>query len=173
MVNASSTSTPLTHLCLRFSLLSSISLLCRILHGLIPLTSPSSPFCLLFLPKSGLFPVASLFCPTLFGLAAVGNVWKCIRWRSSSPVSVEAFLPPVRAGPQQSSLHEPAHHHICEVVTEILEIHPEDINKKINKLVECKFYKLHFTLVPGKTVPELPNVPNKKTHLLSLCTTHF
>lgn len=149
MVDASSTSAPLIQLRLPSSHLSTISFLSRFFHGFILLTPSSFPSRLLALPKSGLLPVTSLLGPSRFGVvppqaqrvvAVEDGGWRCSRGGGSwSPLPVEANLPPVRGGPQQSPLHQPAHHHICEVVTEILEIHPEVINE--NKLFGYNLYK--------------------------------
>lgn len=37
----------------------------------------------------------------------------------------------MRAGPQEKPLHEATHHHVCEIVTEILEVHPEGKEKPL------------------------------------------
>lgn len=101
MVEATSTSAPLIHLCLPSSFL---------LGRAVPFTTSSS------LLWSGLHAVPRR---------------RSIRWRSWSPLPVEVLLPPVRSGPQQKPLHEPAHHHVREIATEILEVHPEE-NKPLD-----------------------------------------
>lgn len=134
MVDASSTSTLPVHLHLPFLHLSTISSLCCFFSSIISLTPSSSPSWSLALPKSGLLPVSSLLAPSMFGAAPPQT--QCVvaaedsGWRyssgggSQSPLTVEIYLPPVRGGPQQGPLHQPAHHHISEEVTEFLEIHP-------------------------------------------------
>ena len=138
VVDASATSAPLVHLCLPCFHLPTFILLCRFFDSFISLTPSSLISRLLTLPKPGLLSVSSLLGPSCFGIvppqaqrvaAVEDSGWRYFpRGWSWSPLPVAAHLPPVRARPQQGLLHQPAHHHICEVVTEILEIHPEEMN---------------------------------------------
>lgn len=155
MVDASSASTPLIRLRLPSSRLSPIRFLRRFFLGLISLTASSFPSRLPTLPESGLLPVTSPLGPSRFGVDppqaqfAVGDGgWRGFRRGGSwSPLPVEAHLPPVRAGPEQSSLHQPAHHHVSEVATEILEIQPEEINEeKTTSYFDVNYTNLIYSL---------------------------
>lgn len=149
VVDASSASTPLIYLLLPALHLSSVHLFSHP-HGLLILLSYSIfPSGSLALSESGLLSVALLVRPGTRGISshqaksvvAVGHCrWRSsLRRRSRSPLPIEASLLPVRGGPQQSPFHQAAHHHISEVVAEILKIHPEE-----NTFVNNSFYFVFF-----------------------------
>lgn len=132
VVDASSASTPLVQLRLPHSLQLLVSIFLRRFF-----LAPSSclvPPVLLTLPEPSLLIMTSPLGPSWFSVVLPRGqrlvAMESGRWRYAEgggrqgPLPKAAHLSPVRARPQQRPLHQTAHHHIGEVETEVLEVHP-------------------------------------------------
>lgn len=133
VIDASSTSTP--PICLgfpdfsQFSIFLFVCLFCFnvvvhglsfLLHSLLTLSKPGF-LAVPLLPGPGVV----LTLPVRVATLEDGGGCRTRRTGSWSPVPIAVHLSPVRARPQQSSLHQATHHHVREVAAEVFEIHPE------------------------------------------------